>query len=80
MPLIIVDFKMVKRVEFYQGCMETDISVTRTRCKSVGMIVFAAIFNNVALVCIIINFVKTKMHAAEVDRIEAKQKAQKEAE
>ena len=60
---------------------ETDIAVTRTRCKSVGMIVFAAIFNNVALVFIIINFVKTKMHAAEFDRIEAKQKAaQKEAE
>ena len=74
LPLIIANFKMVKRVEFYQGCMETDIAVTRTRCNSVGMIVFAAIFNNVALVFIIINFVKTKMHAAEFDRIEARQK------
>ena len=74
LPIIIANFKMVKRVEFYQGCMETDIAVTRTRCKSVGMIVFAAIFNKAALVFIIINFVKTRTHAAEFDRIEARQK------
>ncbi len=73
LPLMIINLKAMKRNEFYQNVMATDVSVARTRCTSVGMIVFAAIFNDIALIFIIINFVKTKNNRAVFDQIEAKQ-------
>lgn len=74
MPLVIVSFKMVGRVDYYRYMMTTDIAQVRKRCTSVGMIIFAAIFNKVAMAFIIVNFVKTKTNAAAFDRIEAAQK------
>ena len=72
MPLVIVGFKMVGRVDYYRYMMTTDIAQVRKRCTSVGMIIFAAIFNKVAMAFIIVNFVKTKTNAAAFDRLEAK--------
>lgn len=74
-PTIIINLKMVKRVEFYQEMMKTDISVTRRRAISPGMIVFSAFFNKIAMAFIIVNFVKTRKNAKTFDMIEAKQKA-----
>lgn len=74
MPLVIVSFKMVGRVDYYRYMMTVDIAQVRKRCTSVGMIVFAAIFNKIAMAFIIVNFVKTKTNAASFDRIEAAQR------
>ncbi|MBO4870141.1 MAG: hypothetical protein J5585_10570 [Clostridia bacterium] len=74
LPMSILNFTLVKKVEYYQGTMYKDVSIARTRCTSVGMIVLAAIFNKIAMIFIIINFVKTKNNAATFDKIEAAQK------
>lgn len=74
LPLAIVNFAAVKRINMYINTIYSDASIARKRCSSVGMIVFAAIFNQIALIFIIINFVRTKRNAKAFDRIEANQK------
>ena len=74
LPPAVVSLVMLKKVEYYENTVYTDVSIARKRCISVGMIVFAAIFNKIALIFIIINFVKTRKNAAAFDRIEAAQK------
>ena len=73
-PETVICFIMIKKVEYYQSTTDTDISIARTRCTSVGMMVFCILFNTLAAIFFIINFVKTKNNAAEFDRIEAEQK------
>ena len=74
LPIVIINFKMIKKVEYYQSTVDTDISIARTRCTSVGMLIFCLIFNEIAAVFFIINFAKTKNNAAAFDRIAAAQK------
>ena len=77
LPVAIINLKMLKKVEYYENTLYSDVSIARKRCTSVGMIVFAAFFNKIALIFIIINFVKTRKNAAAFDRIEAAQKGGK---
>ena len=72
LPGAIIDFVMLKKVEYYQSTTDTDISIARKRCSSVGMIVFCVCFSGLAAVFYIINFVKTKKNSAAFDRLEAK--------
>ena len=72
--MAIVNLIMVNKVSFYQDALNTDVSVVRKRCGSVGMIVFGAMFNSIAMAFIIVNFVRTKTNAAAFDRIEAEKK------
>ena len=74
LPTAVMSLVMLKKVEYYENTVYTDVSIARKRCTSVGMIVFAAIFNKIALIFIIINFVKTRKNAKAFDRIEAAQK------
>lgn len=74
LPLSIIGFTMVKKVSYYQDTLYTDVSIARARCGSVGMIVFGAIFNTIAMAFIIVNFVKVKNEAQALDRIEAMQR------
>ena len=76
LPHAIINLKLLKKVEYYENTLYSDVSIARKRCTSVGMIVFAAIFNRMALIFIIINFVKTKKNAKAFDRIEAAQKGE----
>ena len=69
LPVAIVCTKMVKKVEWYMSGMYTDVRPTATRNASVGMIVFGAIFNTIAMVFYIINFANTKSKGAVIDRI-----------
>ena len=73
-PAAVVNLIMVKKVKYYLDTMYTDVSIARKRCRSVGMIVFGALFNTVAMAFIIVNFVKTRSRSAAFDRIEARQK------
>ena len=74
LPAAIISFIMIKKVEYYQSTVDTDISIARTRCTSVGMLVFCILFNTIAMIFFIINFAKTKNNAAAFDRIAARQK------
>ena len=73
-PEAVVCFMMIKKVEYYQSTLDTDISIARTRCTSIGMIVFCVLFNTLAAVFYIINFTLTKKNAAAFDKLEAAQK------
>lgn len=75
LPVVIISFMMLKKVEYYESTVDTDISIARKRCTSVGMMIFCILFNNIAAIFFIINFVKTKANAESFDRIEARQKA-----
>ena len=74
LPCGIISLMMIKKVEYYQSTLDTDISIARKRCTSIGMIVFCVLFNTLAAVFYIINFILTKKNAAEFDKIEAEQR------
>ncbi len=59
-PLAVISFVMVSKVNNYMNSLYTDCEPAVTRCSSVGMIVFGAFFNTVAMIFIIINFVNVK--------------------
>ncbi len=73
-PLTVISFIMLKKNEYCQSTVYTDLSIARKRATSVGMIVFCFLFNNIAAIFYLINFIKTKNNAAAFDRIEAAQK------
>ncbi|MGN1451393.1 MAG: zinc-ribbon domain-containing protein [Eubacteriales bacterium] len=77
-PIVVVNFIMVKKTERYQNEMYFNIGPTAKRCGSVGMIVFAYLFNSIALIFIIINFVHTKTNKADLQAIEREQLAQRQ--
>ncbi len=74
LPVGIINLIMINKVSCYQEAVYTDLPAARRRCTSVGMIVFGFFFNKIALIFIIINFIKTKNNAAILDRVEAGQK------
>ena len=69
----IVCLKARNKVDQYIDSVYTDFSLANTRCRSIGMLVFAAIFGDVAAVFFVINFVRMRAHRAVVDEIIAKQ-------
>ena len=77
-PIVVVSFVMCKKTARYQDEMYFNIGPTVKRCGSVGMIVFAYLFNSIALIFIIINFVYTKTNKADLQAIEREQLAQRQ--
>ncbi len=75
LPIVIINLKMISRAQYYMDTLYADTAGMVKRTSSIGMIVFAAIFNQYALICIIINFVRTKSNKALLDRIIARQQA-----
>lgn len=73
LPVAIVNLKMVSRAEHYMNIVYTDAAAVEERAGSVGMIVLAAFFNSIALVFIIINFVRSK---TEKDVLKSAQRRQ----
>lgn len=74
LPSAIISLKMAPKAGYYLSAVYTDVAVPRKRCTAVGMIVFCVLFNEVAAIFFIINFVRTKSRAEIFDRIEEKQK------
>ena len=70
-PLAVINLVMVSKTQKYMTMIEqgTDIGTAITRAGSVGMIVFAAFFNEIALIFIIINFVRVKCNQQVIARI-----------
>lgn len=73
LPIAIISFKMVPRAEHYMNTLYTDINPVITRTSSIGMLIFAGFFNEIALVFIIINFVRTKCNKHLLSRIAFRQ-------
>ena len=62
-------FSTKKKADEYREDLEHDPKPVIKRCGSVGLIVLAAFFNNLALVFIIINFVRTKTCRHIIDKL-----------
>lgn len=73
LPVAIVSLVMAKKVGKYREKLYTDCTDGYNHATSVGSIVLGALFNEVALVFIIINFILTRNKKAEFDRIKATQ-------
>ena len=65
----IIAKKAAARIDFYLESMYTDFETTRARCESVGMIVFCAILNQIALIFYVINFARMKSCKKVISRI-----------
>ncbi|MBQ8000613.1 MAG: zinc-ribbon domain-containing protein [Ruminococcus sp.] len=74
-PLAIISFKMIGKVDYYMRTLYTDCAPVVERCSSVGMIVFGAIFNTVAMIFIIINFVNVTSNKKILEDIKRNQDA-----
>lgn len=73
----IVSLISANRIPNYFDGFYTDFTPALNRCGSVGMIVFTAFFNEIALVFFLINFIRIKSNRRIIDRILARQKADK---
>lgn len=68
-PVAVIDLIMIGKTQRYIDSLYKDCGEAVTRCGSVGMIVFGALFNEIALIFIIINFVKVKRYRAVFDEV-----------
>lgn len=68
-PVAVIDLIMIGKTQRYIDSLYKDCGEAVTRCGSVGMIVFGAFFNTIALIFIIINFVKVKSHRAVFEEV-----------
>lgn len=68
-PGIIIGFIMAAKTKRCYQCIHTDPAAAINRCGSVGSIVLGALFNEVALIFIIINFVRCKSNKKLLDQI-----------
>ncbi len=75
LPIAIVNLVMAKKVGKYREKLYTDCTDAVNHATSVGSIVLGALFNEYALIAIIINFILTKKNKAVFDRIKANQSA-----
>lgn len=75
LPCAIVSFIMAKKVNGYINTLYTDCSSAVERCGSVGTIVLGALFNTVAMIFIIINFVNVKSNKQTFEDIKRNQDA-----
>ncbi len=69
LPIAIVNLVMAKKAGECREDLDRDPKRVIGRCESVGLIVLAAIFNNLALVFIIINFVRAKTCKHIIDKM-----------
>lgn len=74
-PLSVISFKMIGKVDYYMKTLYTDCAPVVKRCSSVGMIVFGAIFNTIAMIFIIINFVNVTSNKKVLQDIKHNQDA-----
>ena len=65
-PLCIVNFVMAKKAAYYRDCVYSNTNEAVQRCASVGTIVLAGLFNEIALIFVIINFVNCKKYQSRL--------------
>ena len=69
----IVCLKAAGRIPQYTDTLYKNFDAAHKRCGSIGMIVFCYLFNGVALVFYVINFVRMKTNKPIIDRILTRQ-------
>lgn len=69
LPIAIVNLVMAKKAGEYRENLDHDPKSVIDRCGSVGLIVLAAFFNSLALVFIIINFVRVKTNKHIIEKL-----------
>ena len=74
-PIGIVDVVLSGSKRKVNYVIYSDIAPASQKAGSVGNIVLGALFNNIALVFAIINFVRTKTNKEMIDRVSARQHA-----
>ncbi len=72
LPCAVINFYMCNRLTEYRNKLYTDCT-DGIGHYSVGSIVFSAFFNNIALIFIIIYFIKAKCNTNVIERIKARQ-------
>ena len=77
LPVVIMGFVMGSKVHRYWEESAVDCTNALLHAGSVGVIVLAGFFSTPALIFVIINFVKTKRNRAELEAVQARQKATK---
>ncbi len=75
LPIAIVNIKMKNRAEHYMNIVYHDAAAVEERAGNVGMIILSYFFNNIALIFIIINFVRAK---TEKDILKSAKRRQEE--
>lgn len=73
LPISVIGFIMAGKCTKYMNVVYTDIKTVTDRTSSIGMLVFTALFNTIAMIFFIINFVKTRSNAQIIERIRSKQ-------
>ena len=74
LPISIVNFVMTSKARKYRDMVNHDLDTVVKRCDSIGLIVLGAMFNQPALIFIIINFVRVKTNKKLIEQIINKQK------
>ncbi|MBQ6819222.1 MAG: zinc ribbon domain-containing protein [Clostridia bacterium] len=69
----VFNLMMVKRAHRYMTEMTNNLRPALVRAGAVGMIVLSALFNNIAMIFIIINFVNARSNRVVLEQVAAKQ-------
>lgn len=69
----IVNIKAAGKINQYTDTLFKDFRAAHKRCNSIGMIIFSYIFNTIALVFYLINFIRMKTNRDMADRILTRQ-------
>ncbi|MBO5214046.1 MAG: zinc ribbon domain-containing protein [Clostridia bacterium] len=62
LPVAIVNLVMSRKITGYLNTLETDPNPAVDRCGGIWLIVLSALFNNIALIFVILNFIHVKTH------------------
>ncbi|MBO5912844.1 MAG: zinc ribbon domain-containing protein [Clostridia bacterium] len=73
-PMVFIGFKMVPKCDEYLSKLNYDLGTVVARCTNIGMIVFSAFFNGIAMIFIIINLAKAKANMEILGRAVDRQK------
>lgn len=76
LALGIVSAKAAGKIPQYLDSMYYDFEKTEKRSGSIGMLVLTVLFNEIAFIFFIINFVRIKSNGKLIERIKARQKNQ----
>ncbi len=69
LPVAVINLIMIGKTQRYINGLYKDCGEAVKRASSVGMIVFSALFNEIAMIFIIINFVNARRHRAVFEEV-----------
>ena len=75
-PVGIISIIFANKIPQYLDTMYYDFEKTEKRSGSIGMLVLTVLFNEIAFIFFIINFVRIKSNGKLIERIKARQKNQ----